>query len=101
MDKLNIVEQRNKAHNDINRADRARQVMEDPLLKEAFVAIKGDLFNKFCKSKFKELDEREEIHREMKNLHKIEAYLESVMTDGKLGYETLNLLDRAKKLVGL
>ena len=101
MDKLNLIDQRNKAHNDINRAERARQVMDDPLLKEAFIAISGDLFNKFCKSKFKEAEEREEIYREMKNLHKIEGYLQSVMTDGKLGQETLNMLDRAKKLVGL
>jgi len=101
MDRLSPADQRNKAHNDINRADRARQIMQDPLLNEALIAIKGDLFNKFCKSKVKEIEEREEIHREMKNIHKIESYLERVMKDGKLGQETLNLLDRAKKIVGL
>lgn len=101
MDKLSLVDQKNKAHNDISRADRARQLMADPMLQEALTAIKGDLYNKFCRSKFKELDEREEIHRSMKNIQKLENYLESVMTDGKLGQETLNLLDQAKKLIGL
>jgi hypothetical protein len=101
MDRLSIADQKNKAHSDINRADRARQLMEDPMLQEALTAIKGDLYSKFCRSKFKELDEREEIHRSMKNMQKFESYLESVMTDGKLGQATLNMLDKAKKLVGL
>ncbi|MBL4891469.1 MAG: hypothetical protein JKX91_06540 [Rhizobiaceae bacterium] len=101
MDKLSLVDQKNKAHNDINRAERARQVMSDPMLQEALTAIKGDLFNKFCRSKFKETEEREEIHRSMKNIQKFEGYLESVMTDGKMGQETLNLLEKAKQLIGL
>ena len=101
MDKPTPAQQRNKARNDISRADRARQVTEEPMLQEALISIKGDLFRKFCDSQFGETEQREEIHRSMQNMIKLELYLESVMADGKIGQHTLKFLDQSKKLTGL
>jgi hypothetical protein len=101
MDNVTALEQRNKAHNDINRADRARQVMEDPIVIEALTAMKGDLYNKFCSTEFKESSERDEIWRKMQTVNKFEKYFKEVMTSGTIGQHTLTMMDKAKQLIGL
>jgi len=101
MDNVTAIEQRNKATNDINRATRASQVMADPMVQEALTAIKGDLYTKFCSTEFKESDERDEIWRKMQTVKKFEGYFQSAMTDGKIGQQTLTLMDKAKQLIGL
>ena len=101
MDNISAIDQKNKAHNDINRADRARQLMEDPMLVEAMTAIKGDLYKKFCATEFKDKAERDELWRKVQTATKFEGYLKSVMTDGIIGQQTLGMLERAKNLIGL
>ena len=101
MDNISAIDQKNKAHNDINRAERARQVMADPIVREALTAMKGDLYNKFCSTEFKASAERDEIWRKMQTIAKFEGYFKSVMTDGKIGQQTLTMLERAKNLIGL
>lgn len=101
MDNISPIEQRNKARNDISRAERARQVMADPIVNEALTAMKGDLYSKFCNTEFKDSAGRDEIWRKMQTVHKFEKYFEQVMTDGAIGQQTLTMLERAKNLIGL
>lgn len=85
-------EQKNKAHNSISRAERARQVMQDPMLKEALTAMKADNYNKFMNTAFDQHEERDELWRKAQTMQKFEVYLESVMTDGKISQLTLDKL---------
>lgn len=86
------TEQKNKAHNSISRAERARQVMQDPMLKEALTAMKADNYNKFMNTTFDQREERDELWRKAQTMQKFEVYLESVMTDGKISQLTLDKL---------
>lgn len=75
--------------------------MEDPIVIEALTAMKGDLYSKFCSTEFKESDARDEIWRKMQTVQKFEKYFQEVMTDGKIGQQTLTMMDKAKQLIGL
>ena len=85
-----------KAHIEARRGDLARQVLESELYCEAMLAIRGELMHKFEKTKFKEVDEREEIWRRIQTVNWFETYFKQVMETGKLGRQTLGLLDKFK-----
>ena len=54
------------------------------MFKEAFTALRADLFMKFEKVKWNEVKEMLEIKRTLKNLNNIETYLGRIVTTGKL-----------------
>ena len=90
---------RGKAQNDINRADDTRTILESPVYQEAITMIKGDLYSEFIKSETSE--QRDEIHRQVNAVTKLEKILKRNMLEGKMGQKTLTLIERAKKVVGL
>jgi len=90
---------RGKAQNDINRADDTRTILESPVYQEAITMIKGDLYSEFIKSETSE--QRDEIHRQVNAVTKLEKILKRNMLEGKMGQQTLTLIARAKKVVGL
>lgn len=94
-------EQRNQAHNDINRADLARQVTESPIYIEALTVMKGDLYAQFGRTEHKDHELREELWRQFQTVEKFEKHFTSLMTNGRMAQHTLTMLDRAKKMIGL
>jgi len=90
---------RGKAQNDINRADETRTILESRVFQEAMTMIKGDLYNEFINSE--DSDQRDEIHRQINAVTKLEKILKRNMLEGKMGQETLSMIDRMKKVVGL
>ena len=84
---------------DINRGERASQVLNNEVYKEAFTALRAELYEGFCKTSFKQSDERDEIWRHQQAVDYIEGYLKEVMETGEIARATL--AQRAKKVVGL
>lgn len=82
---------KNKAHNSISRAERARMIMQDEMLQEALTSIKGEIYAKFQRTKYDETEQRDELWRKTQAINAFESYLERVMTDGLLAQETLKL----------
>lgn len=90
-----------KANAEIRRGNEAAQVINSSIRQEALIAIKADLFDKFMKTKSDEADKRETIYLQLQAFERETAYLESVIKTGKIGTQTLSLLERSKKVIGL
>ncbi len=86
-----------KAHEEVQRGELARQVIESPLYREAMTAIKGELVYKFEKTKFKDQDTRDEIWRQLQTVNWFDSYFKQVLETGRLGRQTLGLLDKFKR----
>ena len=74
----------NKQEQERIRATEALQLLDNKMFKEAFTALRADLFQKFEKVKWNEVKAMLEIKRTLKNLNNIEQYLERIVTTGKL-----------------
>lgn len=90
-----------KAQLEIRRGNEADLIVSNPIYKEAMIAIRADLFDKFSKTKQKDKEDREEIYSQLQAFERFQTYLESVMKTGKIGTQTLSLLERSKKVIGL
>lgn len=66
------------------RAERARQLLEDPLLQEAFAQVRGDALNRFADSRHEESSVREAAYYEIQALENVQSALKSVMLDARL-----------------
>lgn len=84
-------EQVNQANQEISRAERARQLMQDEMLQEALTAIKGEIYAKFQRTKYDETEQRDELWRKTQAINAFESYLERVMSDGLVALKTLEL----------
>jgi len=73
-----------KANQEQIRAAEALQLLDNKMFKEVFTALRADLFQKFEKVKWNEVKAMLEIKRTLKNLNNIEAYLERIVTTGKM-----------------
>ncbi len=79
----------------------AREILSNPLFKEIFIKLKGDLLNRFRSSELNDEGERSNIWREFRNLENIEKHLNKVLTDGALGTKTLSQMDKMKNVTGI
>ena len=86
-----------KANADLQRAGQARQVMENPLLKEYFLLRRAALFEKLTKTKQGEVKEREHIYLELKEFNTFESNFEKAITKGKVAESWLEKLNRKLK----
>ena len=73
---------------EISRGERARQVLEDEMFKEAMTAIKAEVYRKFLATSFDQKEERDELWRKSQTIEALEGYLKSVMISGKLASQT-------------
>ena len=53
--------------------------------------------HKFEQTNFKQGEEREEIWRQIQTVKRFESYFKQVLETGKLGRQTLGLLDKFKQ----
>lgn len=89
---------------EIQRAERARQLLEEPLIKEAFSLMEGALLNGIQTSALKDEALREKICQMLISLGQVKQHLKSTMETGVFAAKQLeqqNLWDRAKNVVGL
>lgn len=67
---------------DVERARRAQEVLDNPVYADAYGSIREALRNAWEASK--DRDEREDIHRMLRALQKVNTVLESTMRNGEL-----------------
>jgi hypothetical protein len=96
-------EQETKLGEAAERGVQARLILNNPLFKEAFVAIRAQLFEQFENTKFTEHALRDEAWRKLQSINYIEGYLSHVMQTGKMAEQTLKerVKSAARKIVGL
>ena len=66
------------------RERRARSLLEDPLLKEAFDVLKEDLMGRWSQSGSTDLEARESIWLAMRLLDRIHAHITSIVETGHM-----------------
>ena len=66
------------------RERRARSLLEDPLLKEAFDVLKEDLMGRWSQSGSTDLEARESIWLAMRLLDRIHGHLTSIIETGQM-----------------
>lgn len=66
------------------RAERARRLLEDPLLTEMFEAVRQDALGRFENSQADEERVREAAYRELQALHSVRSALKSLIVDARL-----------------
>ena len=66
------------------RERRARSLLEDPLLKEAFDILKEDLMGRWSQSGSTDLEARESIWLAMRLLDRIHGHLTSIIETGHM-----------------
>ena len=88
-------EQLRQAQSDMNRAELARQVQQNPAYVQAITAIRASLFEKFSATNFSQSQERDEVWRKMQVVDWLERELADTMKNGRVAQETKNMLLRA------
>lgn len=83
--------------NDIERGDRAREVLENQVYIEAFEAIEQELIKSWKQSK--SADDRESLWLEQKLLSKVQTHLLIAMQTGKLARQKQSIPQRVTELV--
>ena len=83
----------------LRRAELARQVLENPIYREALMMIRAEIVGKMSKTDPKKIDELQDITRTLQNLDRVEKILESTYKSGKAVItkqnKPLNFLKRA------
>ena len=91
-------DQTQQAHHEIARATQARQIVEDPIFREAADGLKSQLMEQWEQSPARDTEGRERLWLAVSLLGKLEAHLLQVMQTGKMAQfqlkEARTLLDR-------
>jgi len=89
--------EQNNLYNQIQRGNRAKVLIEDPILKEAFTYLfdqyKSEIFN----TNYNDHEQRQVLWMAYNMLDKIRGHLVSVMETGKLAASQLENLTRQSK----
>ena len=93
------MNQEQKAQNDINRATYAEQVLENPLYKEAFIAMRADIIDKFGKTKHNQADKRDELWRQQQTLDRFEHFMRQTIQNGRIAASTMDKIKTAFKRI--
>lgn len=92
-----------KEDDELNSDIKDGQEMKDFLAKSKFgnavLVVKADLLNRFEATKEGQVEERNEVWRQLRSLDLIVKQLESVIITGELAEKTL--LERAKSVIGM
>ena len=91
---MNIVPEEDRAKrasHDIARANLASDALNNPLVKEYFIASKAALFERFSKAKPND-DEIKQIHLELQQLGRFESNFEKTILNGEIAKTFLERL---------
>ena len=89
---------------EIQRAERARQLLEEPLIKEAFSLVENAFIDGIHRTAVKDSEMREKLCQMLMCLKAVKQHLQSVMESGKLAQAQMNqesLWAKAKNVVGI
>lgn len=84
---------------DIQRGERALQLLREPLIIEAFQIIEQDLIEKWQTSPARDVQARETLYLSQMLLKRLQAQLELVMQTGQMAKATL--LQRARQALNV
>jgi hypothetical protein len=73
-----------KKSEEVRRADNARQLLDNPLFKEAFATIRKELIEHLLNTRVAEEVERDRLYITIKALDLVEQHIKSVFETGKL-----------------
>ena len=79
------------------RGIKAKQLIDDELVKSAFHDIKNNLIKKITSSSFKEQDEREDCYRMLRALESVEGQFFKHIQTGKVAENKLSLAQKVVK----
>lgn len=74
---------------EILRGERAKQLLEEPILAEAFALIELEYMKAWQDSPARDAEARELLYLSLKNLQKVKGHLLQVMDSGSLAKATL------------
>lgn len=89
----------NAYRKDLDRANRAKALLNDDLLVEAFDTIRTHCIEGFQNSLAAQKEEREDLWKMLKALSEVQRHLKSVMERGKLAEHKLSFVDKVKRKV--
>lgn len=78
-----------RTEHEIARGERARQLLEETLIVEAFALIEREYQQAWQDSPARDVEAREKLYLSLKNLAKVKAHLTHVMESGTLAKATL------------
>ncbi len=78
-----------KLEDEINRGQKAAQILSEPLFKEAFATLKQECYDKWLTSPVRDEEGREKLWLMLKATERAEQHLRSVMETGKLAERSL------------
>ena len=91
-------EQDIKDQEKLNRAELARQVLENPVYKDAFMMVRATYIDKMAKVDPKDIDELQTITRGLQNLDRIERVISRTMEAGRVVAEKRRSLFRLNQI---
>jgi hypothetical protein len=92
-----MAEDELKLRRQAERATRAKMLVEDPLLNEAFAAFENDLTKAWLESKSGDTAGRERIWALIRATHQVKEFLGQVMKDGRVADRILEQMTGTKK----
>lgn len=78
-----------KTETEILRGERARQLLEDPLMKEGFALLELEYMKAWQETPVRDVQARETLFLSYKNLQRVKGHLLQVMDSGTLAKATL------------
>ena len=93
-------EQVEQAKEQVRRADQAKSILNNPLVKEYFIKAQAELFEKISKSKSSDIDLRERIYLELQQLDRFQEDFQKALVTGKMAENFLvKMANKASNLV--
>jgi hypothetical protein len=66
----------------ITKANHAKRLLEDDILKEAFAQVEKDIFEEWRMSGYADNDTRSDMFHTLKGLERLKARLQAILDDG-------------------
>jgi hypothetical protein len=79
------------------RANRAQQLLEDDMIREAIAALRADAFTKLENTKPGQKDERESLYMYLKAIGNFEAHFSFVIEEGRVAKDWLDQYVASKR----
>jgi hypothetical protein len=83
---------------DINRAELARQVLENPIYTESVIQYRASLVDQWASTKWFQYRKRQEIWRMYRCVEAVEHGISKVFTAGKLAARNIAMDEKLKKV---
>ena len=99
--KMTEGEERRNAIADISRAERASELLANPLYQEAITAMNAAMYTEFKDTKLAGEELRHELWQRMQLMEQFQGKFESIVKQGNKGRQTLSLLEASLKIIGL